>query len=169
MKICSECKIEKNFHCFGKDKYNKDGYCYACKECRNAQLREYNKKNPEIRKKINDSFIDYRKEYYSDEERKRKYKSNCLKRTFGIDIDEYEKMLSNQSGVCKICNNVETAKPSNSNKTEKCLSVDHCHKTGKIRGLLCSFCNAALGMAKENKEILARMILYLEEHESKDE
>ena len=60
-------------------------------------------------------------------------------------------MLSNQSGHCAIC----------INKDKRKLAVDHCHKTGKIRGLLCSNCNQGLGMFKDNLDFLGRARNYL--------
>lgn len=75
------------------------------------------------------------------------------KSKYGISKEEFSEMLLNQGGVCAIC------KGDNSGKT---LRVDHNHVTGKIRGLLCSNCNVALGMTKEDRNILEEMIDYLD-------
>jgi hypothetical protein len=64
-------------------------------------------------------------------------RADTLQRKFGISLDEYDAMLKSQSGVCAIC-----AKPC---ATGKRLAVDHNHKTGAVRGLLCSSCNIKLG------------------------
>lgn len=69
---------------------------------------------------------------------KERSKHNSLKRLYGISIFDYNKMLKDQNGVCKICNKEEVLY----NRT---LAVDHCHTTGKIRGLLCMDCNKHLG------------------------
>jgi hypothetical protein len=80
-----------------------------------------------------------------------------LKRRYKISLDEYDTMVRNQHGLCLIC----YAHYSTSGKS---LTVDHNHKTGKVRGLLCGPCNRAIGIFKENKEILSRAADYLERH-----
>lgn len=66
-----------------------------------------------------------------------KKKNTRLKREYGIDLTTYESMLSSQNNVCKICSGV--------NKSGMALAVDHDHKTGQVRGLLCTRCNNQLG------------------------
>lgn len=78
-----------------------------------------------------------------------------LKRRYGITIEEYDTMLYNQEGVCAICGTEECrVKPS--------FSVDHDHRTGEIRGLLCNDCNTALGGFKDDARLLRKAIKYLE-------
>lgn len=86
----------------------------------------------------------------------RKYKAH-IKRTYGITFEDYEQMFDNQKGCCKICN----SRISNS-RTGR-LFVDHCHKTGTVRGLLCSSCNHGLGLFKDSPTLLKKAIAYLEE------
>jgi hypothetical protein len=77
-----------------------------------------------------------------------------LKTVFGIDSIEYHRMLQIQDYRCAICRN----KPQS-----RRLAVDHCHKTGIIRGLLCTHCNhKLLGAAHDSIELLERAICYLE-------
>jgi hypothetical protein len=76
-----------------------------------------------------------------------------LKRLYGITIEDYAAMLESQGYVCAICK--EECKTKNS------LSVDHDHKTGKVRGLLCNACNRAIGMLKDSPEVLRRAADYL--------
>jgi hypothetical protein len=64
-----------------------------------------------------------------------------LNRTYGLTLDGYEDMCRKQKGVCAICGNSPRGK-------EKYLHVDHNHETGKVRGLLCGFCNRTLGMVE---------------------
>lgn len=78
-----------------------------------------------------------------------------LNRHYGINNDVYLKMLSEQNGCCKICEISEK-------ETGKKLHVDHNHKTGKVRGLLCTRCNTAIGKFKEDPEIIKRAIAYIE-------
>lgn len=82
-----------------------------------------------------------------------------LKRKFGIGIDEYNKMLKKQNNSCAICKSTTTQDRRTNN-----FPVDHCHKTGKVRGLLCNHCNRALGMFKDNIESLKSAISYLEKY-----
>ncbi len=83
-----------------------------------------------------------------------------LKRKFGITIKQYEDMFKNQKGACAICGGVEKTKH-NITKEIRRLSIDHSHKTGKVRGLLCNACNTGLGKFKERYDLLAKAILYL--------
>ena len=84
--------------------------------------------------------------------------SAYLQRTYGIDIDEYDKMFAEQEGLCKLCGGEGfLLKGCHSMK----LVVDHCHKGGHVRGLLCHNCNRALGLFKDNTEVLKKAIEYL--------
>lgn len=71
-------------------------------------------------------------------------------RKYGITIVEWEKMYESQGGKCAICF-----------KESDNLEVDHNHDTDQIRGLLCSNCNKALGLLKEDQEIMENLIKYL--------
>ena len=73
---------------------------------------------------------------------------------------EYKQMLADQNGGCKICFKTESTKDGRYGRT-RTLSVDHCHKTGKIRGLLCENCNRALGLLNDSEELIQRSSLYL--------
>jgi hypothetical protein len=77
---------------------------------------------------------------------------------YGIGMDEYYTLLEQQNYVCLICNT------KHGEKDKQRLHVDHCHETGKVRGLLCHNCNVVLGLSKENIDIFKKMISYLEEH-----
>lgn len=85
-------------------------------------------------------------------------KHSLLLCTFGIGIEEYEALLQEQKNVCAICSQPESSKWRGK---VRYLSVDHCHKTGKIRGLLCSGCNTAIGLLKDSTNVIARAYLYL--------
>ena len=92
----------------------------------------------------------YRKANY-DSIRKRQ-----LMEKFGISLEKYNEIFKKQKGVCAIC--------SQKCETGKQLAVDHCHKTGKVRGLLCQPCNTALGKFREKVEYIANAIEYLEKN-----
>lgn len=72
-----------------------------------------------------------------------KSRNNFLKHTYGITEEDYNKMFVEQNGVCKICGN--TPHEHGKSKMSRVLHIDHDHSTSKIRGLLCSRCNGALG------------------------
>lgn len=79
---------------------------------------------------------------------------------YGITIKEYNTMLKNQNGCCQICG---SSTPCKSRKDEN-LYVDHCHETGKVRGLLCNSCNRGLGYFKDNSNLLEKAKEYLDEY-----
>jgi len=86
-------------------------------------------------------------------------KARALRDGFGLSLIDYNKMLHAQKEVCAICNQPETHKR---NGKLKALAVDHDHKTGAIRGLLCSDCNTGIGKLKDDPEVLRSAIRYLE-------
>lgn len=79
-----------------------------------------------------------------------------LQRKYGIDLEDYTNLLAKQGGGCAICGATK------GNKGTKRLCVDHDHKTGKVRGLLCGNCNFMLGYSKDKVSNLRRGIQYLE-------
>jgi len=79
-------------------------------------------------------------------------------RKFGISHAEYAELHKKQNGVCAICFKPETA---TRNGKVKSLAVDHCHTTGKIRGLLCYECNTGIGKLHESEKIFLAAIQYL--------
>lgn len=83
-----------------------------------------------------------------------KVRSRELKKKYGLSVEKFNAMLSDQGGACKICK-----KQAQKNKN---LSVDHCHTSNRIRGIICQPCNMALGMVKDNVGVLRSMIAYVE-------
>jgi ribosomal protein S27AE len=82
-----------------------------------------------------------------------------LTRTYGITLSDYEAMLEAQNRLCKLCGG-EGFCMANHHKLR--LVVDHCHRSGAVRGLLCHNCNRALGLLKDNTQTLLNAIAYLE-------
>ena len=80
---------------------------------------------------------------------------------FKITLEDYEVLWEKQEGKCKICKKEEVVTHWKS-KERQILSIDHDHKTGKVRGLLCARCNHAIGNMEDNKEFLYNAISYLE-------
>jgi len=94
------------------------------------------------------------RERYKWREQASTRRARKLSRKFGITTSEYESMSAAQQGLCAICGKPE--------KPNKRLAVDHCHKSGVVRGLLCSLCNTAIGKLGDSPELLRRAIAYLE-------
>lgn len=99
---------------------------------------------------------------------KRLSKQNRRKNTlgrYGITEREYERMYEEQGGCCLICGVHKLMAGEDGVETvSDVLCIDHCHKTGKVRGLLCSTCNVAIGHLEPKLEHFGSMISYLEEH-----
>lgn len=79
-----------------------------------------------------------------------------LRNRYGISLQQYNEMLLAQNGVCKICREVCP--------TGRHLAVDHCHTTGKVRGLLCVRCNQGLGHFIDDEQRILRMLEYVRTH-----
>ena len=86
----------------------------------------------------------------------KKERANDLRRNYGITLEIYEEMLEDQHYGCKICGK-------DKEKNGKNLAVDHCHTTGKVRGLLCDKCNRGLGFFEEDKDKMRLAMQYLDE------
>jgi hypothetical protein len=104
------------------------------------------------------SVANYRKKYPD------RIKDCKLKERYNITLNQYNEMFQKQNGKCAICGNEESALHNYSKKVQK-LAVDHCHKTGKIRALLCRDCNRGLGKFREDILILNNAIEYLKTYD----
>lgn len=115
----------------------KPKYDHLTKEGRKQYLKEHRTANPRL------------------------YKDKDLRKNFGITIEEYEEKWQQQNGVCAICSQPEKG---TRNGKVRWLNVDHDHFTGEVRGLLCTNCNVAVGMLYEKKDVINKVVDYLEEH-----
>lgn len=121
MKTCNKCLKEKELKEFFKDSKNlTDGHYSICKECKQAATMIWRAANPE---KYNASQRTYNSANY--------YKLRLQR--YKLSVVDHELMLKKQNGKCAICNKLPQGK--------RPLVIDHCHDTGKIRGLLCYGCN----------------------------
>lgn len=146
-KSCSACGKFKPFSEFYKAPQGKNGLTARCKGCyveyakrrdpndHAAYMAEWRERNPEAYRAIS--------------------RRSHLKRHFGLSEDDYEGILADQDGGCAICG---AARSSNGKR----LHVDHDHHTGKVRGLLCSNCNTALGLLRDDPTLLTAAIEYLQ-------
>lgn len=136
IKKCSKCKRLLSLNFFHTRKDNASGYRSSCKECSSAQSKEY---------RISNNISS---------------RNNALKLKYDLSEEDYNKILKSQNDVCKICKNSESQIHHSTGVIQN-LSVDHCHETGKVRGLLCHKCNTGLGAIQDDVEILQSMIEYL--------
>jgi hypothetical protein len=147
-KKCGKCRQIKpilDFHkSTRKDRINSDGYRAICKDCRNLHRAE--------QRQINKIAI---LKHEQTPEYKEKARACAIKRNYGITISDYNNLENAQHNLCAICQKPEK------HKHKKRLSIDHCHKTKKVRGLLCHSCNIVLGLIKENLGILDSIKQYL--------
>lgn len=153
---CFRCGDQKprtieNFACRatkrnGNTWWSVSGVCRAC---------EVKRAMTQVRNKRADGWKPPSDPRSADEHRRRN-----LEKAYGLTVEQYSEMLAAQGGVCKIC--LEPSRAIRQGKLRP-LFVDHNHKTGKIRGLLCMSCNAAISQARDNVEVLKAAIKYLEE------
>jgi hypothetical protein len=73
---------------------------------------------------------------------------------YGITLEERDQLIAQQGGVCAICKQPPAK--------GKVLHVDHCHKTGKVRGMLCHLCNSHLGLVDRDPAVLTRLTAYVD-------
>jgi len=85
---------------------------------------------------------------------KGKERARKLKQRYGVSAEEWTAMFENQKGCCAICN-------THQKDLKKSLCVDHCHSTGKVRGLLCDRCNKSIGAFEDNIQLLDNAKSYL--------
>lgn len=136
MQRCLYCERDLPFDHFGADRNMKSGRDARCLECVRSYMRA-------------------RHHLYKDGG-KLTWRKRHLERTYGLTEDEYNALLTAQNGVCAICCGVP--------KGRRSLVVDHDHKTGKVRGLLCSPCNTGLGGFRDSRMRMRTAIAYLEKY-----
>lgn len=149
-KICSRCRASKQLQEYYRNKSYKNGRYSICIECCKKISRDLYRSDPNKLKARRDK---------SHIKHPTSRANTLMKHKYGITFDEFEKMLKKQNGVCGICGLPETRK--HQSGTLKKLSIDHDHKTKIVRGLLCSACNHAIGLLKENVKIIENAALYL--------
>lgn len=143
-------------------KLNKEKLLLKEQEYRNKNRDRLRKRDREYKAKDyaknKEKYIVRAKRFYKNNiDKRRNYR---LKKLYGITLDQYNQMLINQNFFCKMCKKPESVYSNQGNKI-KDLSVDHCHKTGIVRGLLCSKCNCLIGYADESLETLQEGMDYL--------
>lgn len=148
-KKCSKCEKIRAVNLFGKSNKTKSKLRSECKICRKKdnKYRNYKKEYSSYKK----SYIKRASEWNKNNPRRK------LLRKYGLTENDYEKLYKNQKGKCKICN-----------RYFKILAVDHCHKTFKIRGLLCKKCNSGIGFLNDDPKLIEKALKYLYETPTKE-
>lgn len=131
-KICTKCKIEKSIDDFYD--HSKQRKQSHCKKCNHFARSKWAKNNKTAANLV---------------ARKSRFKI-----LYNITENDYIMLLKEQKFLCKICN-LEHSE-------SKPLCVDHCHETGKIRGLICKSCNNAIGLLKHNITVIQNALNYLQ-------
>lgn len=134
-KVCRGCGIDKPRSAFSPAALGADGLKNYCKECRNARHRAVYATDPVVRERVRDS---------------------QRKHLYGLTPDSFESLLVSQGGVCAICQGPPG---------KRGWVVDHKAGTNVARGILCNSCNVAIGLLKENPEVLQAAISYLSREE----
>ena len=135
-KTCKKCNNSYTLDKFTNQKRYKDGKHPWCKSCRYVYDRLWS---------INNKLA------------KRTSILKSRSKKFGLTYEEYQNLINVQNNQCAICKKTEK-------EEKRALAIDHCHSSGKIRGLLCHMCNRMLGMARDNIDILNKAISYLEKN-----
>lgn len=145
-RVCGlEATTEVQLESFVRDSKSKYNRANCCLECRRKEYNSYDEENREERAiKGLDNYHNIRW-------------GKTLATKYGINEEIYNEMYNEQNGCCKICG-------THTSHLSERLAVDHCHSTGKVRGLLCRFCNLMIGNAYDDTNILKNAIKYLEEN-----
>lgn len=182
--ICNFCKQDKdeNGFLFRKSLGKRYGRCDTCRTDYNRTRKDYRsnwyKQNKERLLKKMKEYVEANKEEvkiqrqkardrYREEtqmkDRKRyaslspEEKKRLQVKKYGITLEEYNQMFANQGYRCAICG-------SDDSKSKLDFCVDHCHNTGKVRGILCHGCNKGIGYFEDNLNNLESAIKYLQGH-----
>ena len=142
-KSCSKC-----YEVLTLDNFyvRKDGrHRTECKKCIKKRNEKYHQKNKDKIKQVN-------KEWAKNN--KKRIRDTKLKRKFGINLEQKEKLFEQQGQCCAICKAIQ-------NNKKRDWDVDHCHETSVVRGILCSNCNRGLGLFQDNPENLLNAYEYL--------
>ena len=149
MTACNVCRQDKPRESFSADRRRKDGLQARCKSCAAEIAKKWRLENQERVTAV-------RRDW-----EKRNPERHLLTK-FGIRADEKRAIFEAQGSVCGACGSGHHGHPRIEGETGWCL--DHCHASGKIRGVLCWRCNLALGYAGDSPDALRALAAYIESH-----
>ena len=142
---------------FHKNRAAKDGLQGVCKKCSHANALKWQHANPEKTAAMARSYRERNpekakaaaKKWYQANKAKKVFRTRL--RRYGLTEEEYQNLLERSNNGCEICGEPFRATP----------HIDHCHDTGRVRGLLCSHCNHGLGKFRNDPQLLRKAIRYL--------
>ncbi len=138
--VCTGCGETKSFTEFPISNWKRDYLSRKCQKC--VSRRNF------LRRKANPGQVEIDRRYN-------------LRHHRGMTLERYDELLTEQNGVCAICKKPETM--FRQGKVKR-LAVDHDHKTGENRGLLCNYCNVAIGYFRESPAVLQSAIDYINQY-----
>ncbi|UXY18841.1 endonuclease VII domain-containing protein [Streptomyces cynarae] len=176
-KRCTGCKRDLPLTAFARDRNRSDGLQVRCRECvAEYSAAHYRRRREAMGKSVREK-VDVppghklcrmcgeakpHSEWHRNATASDGLSTRCkacraargrqdhLKRQYGITEAERDELIASQAGVCCICLSAPAA------------HVDHCHETGRVRGVLCFSCNAALGQFKDRPDVIRRAATYVE-------
>ena len=155
MKRCRTCKEILSLSGFGNLSRSSDGHQPSCKPCTNLRMSGYGKKaylkDPEKHRAKGRAY--YHKVKNEDPERHSKKVRSGNLRKYGLTVPDFEALLLTQKGFCAICKKYLGR--------GRDMHVDHDHRTGEVRGILCNLCNVGLGAFKDSPQVLMSAARYL--------
>lgn len=173
--MCRRCRKRKSTAHFWKDRSNTDGLQRWCKDCFRESMRKVrrrwaeNPRTPPIEKycpscKTRKSSDQFHVRSYSsdglsawcracDSTGQKKYARRKVLRRYGMDPEQYDRLMEQQGNRCPICE-----RPFGSGRMP---AIDHDHGSGRVRGLLCGECNLGLGKFRDDQAALKRAVEYL--------
>jgi hypothetical protein len=141
--VCGEVKQVRDFSLSARATETRNAtYRSECKPCASEATKRWIRDNPE---------------------KARGLREKRSLATYGLTVDDYWELFHDQDGQCAICDRPETSIDTRTGEVFR-LSVDHCHDTGKVRGLLCHRCNRAIGLLDDDPAVLRKAINYLLPH-----
>jgi hypothetical protein len=162
MKVCSRCKCLKRICEFSSDRSRKDGrnvFCIPCRRAVGTAVRRKACSTPEGRAREVEAARRYQRKYperhlrhyrkYSQRQRRKRLES-----LYGLTVTQAAGLARAQQHRCAIC----STKLRSGNRR----GIDHCHRTGTVRGVLCSQCNRGLGLFHDDVKALRRAVAYLQ-------
>lgn len=142
-RVCGGCKIDFPIESFSWNACATNGRTYRCSRCKSCKAKAM-------------------KDWAAKVGKSRRKQSHLLK-TYGLSVEKFDEMTKSQGGLCAICN-LPSEVYDRRLRVVRSLMIDHCHKTGKARSLLCNHCNTGIGCFKDNPLLLSKAAEYLTGH-----
>jgi len=154
-KTCSRCGLKKANVEFHISRSRPDGLNIYCKDC-STEFSKVRYADPQKR-----SIMLIRGRMWREKNPEADVRKH-LRRKYGMTLEQYNTLFDKQKGLCALCSKPESVKRNSKSERPERLAVDHCHDTGRIRGLLCFKCNTAVGSIGDDEESAKRVVEYFE-------